>query len=169
MEIRNITKEDLPKLAELISCEELATRDDICFERSKLMTGTMDDEENVIVAFILLRQRPIRDFFGGRIPDEIIDDNDEDYEEGDEFIFRDETEENFSDSQQFEMLCAYERFNVYDDYISELYHDIYFEDRHPIGIIWRDNKTRNIHPVIKDFYVNDDFNGEISCDTPDYY
>lgn len=48
MDIRNITKEDLPKLAELISCEELATRDDISFEHSAVAV----DENGKLVRYI---------------------------------------------------------------------------------------------------------------------
>lgn len=33
---KNITREDLPKLAELISCEELSTRDDVSFDHSAI-------------------------------------------------------------------------------------------------------------------------------------
>ena len=91
MELRHITKEDLPKLAELISCEELATREDISFDHSAVAI----DDSGVILAFVIMRQRSLQDFFGGRIPDEIITEDDEDYEEGDEFIFRNEIEENF--------------------------------------------------------------------------
>ena len=34
MNVRNVTKEDLTKLAELISCEELSTRDDVSFDHN---------------------------------------------------------------------------------------------------------------------------------------
>ena len=36
MNIRNLTKEDLTKLAELISCEELSIRDDVSFDHSAM-------------------------------------------------------------------------------------------------------------------------------------
>ena len=66
MGLRHITKEDLPKLAELISCEELAAREDISFDHSAVAI----DDNGVIVAFVIMRQRSLQDFFGGRIPDE---------------------------------------------------------------------------------------------------
>ena len=64
MEIRNVTRGDLPKLAELISCGELATRDDICFEHSAVAA----DENGEIKAFVITRQRSLQDFFGGGYP-----------------------------------------------------------------------------------------------------
>ena len=67
MNTRNVTKEDLPKLAELISCEELAKRDDISFKHSAMAV----DDTGTVVAFAIMRQRSLQDFFGGRIPNEI--------------------------------------------------------------------------------------------------
>lgn len=40
------------------------------------------------MAFVIMRQRSLQDFFGGEIPDEPSMKEDEDYMEGDEFIFR---------------------------------------------------------------------------------
>ena len=77
MDIRNITKEDLSKLAELISCGELATRDDISFEHSAVAV----DENGNVAAFVITRQRSLQDFFGGRIPDEPSMKEEEDYME----------------------------------------------------------------------------------------
>lgn len=162
MEIRNVTRDDLPRLAEIISCEELITREDICFEYSKLMTDTVDGEDNVILAFILVRQRPVRDFFGGRIPDEIIPEDDEDYEEGDEFAFREEIEENFSDNEQFEVVYSYERKDANE--VFKVYTAITYEG----VLLWCDNENVHINSVIKE-YAGRHFNNVISCDIPFYY
>lgn len=91
MHTRNVTREDLPRLAELISCKELAKREDISFEHSAMAV----DDTGTVVAFVIMRQRSLQDFFGGRIPNEIISEGDEDYMDGDEFVFRNEIGENF--------------------------------------------------------------------------
>ena len=64
MNIRRIEKEDLPMIAELAKDETLKTRDDICFEHSKMYLS--DDDE--VVCFIVLRERSLIDFFNGNIP-----------------------------------------------------------------------------------------------------
>jgi len=81
LHIRCVTKEDLPRLAELINSPELATREDICFEHSKLRT----DNDGNIIAFIISRKHSLYDFFGGDIPeDESVDKTAPDYDPGDE-------------------------------------------------------------------------------------
>ena len=160
MEIRNVTRDDLPRLAEIISCEELITREDICFEYSKLMTDTVDGVDNVILAFVLVRQRPVRDFFGGRIPDEIIPEDDEDYEEGDEFAFREEIEEYFRDNEQYEVVYSYERKDtnkVFEVYTAMRYEGI---------LLWWDNENEYIQPILKEY--TGVFNNVISCYIPFY-
>lgn len=157
MELRHITKEDLPKLAELISCDELATRDDISFDHSAVAI----DDNGVIVAFVIMRQRSLQDFFGGRIPDEIITDDDEDYMEGDEFIFRNETEEHFPECVQFEMIYSYETEDYH--YAQDCF-GLLIED---FILIWRDNSNPNISDTLKR-KVSRDFNGVVSDYTPEY-
>ena len=151
MELRHITKEDLPKFAELISCEELATREDISFDHSAVAI----DDNGVIVAFVIMRQRSLQDFFGGRIPDEIITEDDEDYEEGDEFIYRNETEEHFPESVQFEMICSYETENYY--YVQQCFSLA----AKGFILVWRDNNNPNISDTMKGC-IGRDFNGVIS-------
>lgn len=151
MELRHVTKEDLPKLAELISCEELAAREDICFEHSAVAI----DDNGVIVAFVIMRQRSLQDFFGGRIPDEIITEDDEDYEEGDEFIYRNETEEHFPESVQYEMIYSYETEDYH--YAQECF-GLLIKD---FILIWRDNSNPNISDTLKR-KVGRDFNGIVS-------
>ena len=151
MEVRHITKEDLPKLAELISCEELATRDDISFDHSAVAI----DDNGVIVAFVIMRQRSLQGFFGGRIPDEIITEDDEDYEEGDEFIYRNETEDHFPESIQFEMIYSYETEDYH--YAQDCF-GLLIED---FILIWRDNSNPNISDTLKR-KVSRDFNGVVS-------
>ena len=68
MNTRNITKDDLPMLAELVGCPELTEREDMSFEHSSMAI----DENGEVVAFIVLRQRSLQDFFGGEIPDGYI-------------------------------------------------------------------------------------------------
>ncbi|MBQ1652821.1 MAG: hypothetical protein II060_03450 [Bacteroidales bacterium] len=151
MELRHVTKEDLPKLAELISCEELATRDDISFDHSAVAI----DDSGVILAFVIMRQRSLQDFFGGRIPDEIITEDDEDYMEGDEFIYRNETEEHFPEDIHYEMIYSYETENYY--YVQQCFSLA----ANGFILIWRDNKNPNISETMK-FFISRDFNGVIS-------
>ena len=47
-------------------------------------------DNGTIAAFVIMRQRPIQNFFGGVIPDETSMKEEEDYMESDEFIFRKE-------------------------------------------------------------------------------
>lgn len=156
MELRHITKEDLPKLAELISCEELATREDISFDHSAVAI----DDNGVILAFVIMRQRSLQDFFGGRIPDEIITEDDEDYEEGDEFAFREEIEENFSDNEQFEVVYSYERKDA-----NEVF-KVYTAMRYEGILLWWDNENEYIQPILKEY--TGVFNNVISCYIPFY-
>ncbi len=157
MEIRNVTRGDLPKLAELISCGELATRDDISFEHSAADV----DGNGTVVAFVIMRQRSLQDFFGGRIPDEIITEDDEDYEDGDEFIYRNETEEHFPESVQYEMIYSYETKDYH--YAQECF-GLLIKDCIPM---WRDNSTPNISDTLQR-KVGRDFNGIVSDYTSDY-
>ena len=162
MELRHITKEDLPKLAELISCDELATRDDISFDHSAVAI----DDNGVIVAFVIMRQRSLQDFFGGRIPDEIITEDDEDYMEGDEYAFRNEVEENFSEEIQYELIYSYqsESDKPFDHNICKCYD---FASKDDI-LVWDDNRNRYIVKVLMSMGPSSDFNGQVSVDFPYY-
>ncbi len=151
MELRHITKEDLPKLAELISCDELATRDDISFDHSAVAI----DDNGVIVAFVIMRQRSLQDFFGGRIP-----------MEGDEYAFRNEVEENFSEEIQYELIYSYqsESDKPFDHNICKCYD---FASKDDI-LVWDDNRNRYIVKVLMSMGPSSDFNGQVSVDFPYY-
>ena len=62
--IRKIERADLPMLAELAKDKTIETRDDICFEHSKMYLS--DDGE--VLCFIVLRERSLIEFFNGNIP-----------------------------------------------------------------------------------------------------
>ena len=62
--IRKIERADLPMIAELAKDKTIETRDDICFEYSKMCLS--DDGE--MVCFIVLRERSLIEFFNGNIP-----------------------------------------------------------------------------------------------------
>ena len=64
MEIRRIEKKDLPMIAKLAKDETLKTRDDICFEHSKMCL----DDDGEVLCFIVLRERSLIVFFNGNIP-----------------------------------------------------------------------------------------------------
>lgn len=156
MEIRNITKEDLPKLAELISCEELATRDDICFEHSKLMTDSLYYEEE-IVSFVIIRQYSLNEFFNGKIPLWIGDKNDKDYEDGNKYWLIETLDEFFAPNIQYELLYAYSRQN---HCVSELYNHVRITDNCILGFLWSTSHNPYMPDELKGTYFrkyNDDF------------
>lgn len=150
MEIRNVTKEDLPKIAALLNDETLATRSDICFEHSKLMFN----EDGVIDAFIVLRQYSLNEFFGGDIPLRKLDKNDKGYKEGDECDFQKMLNEYFSDNSQFELLYAFGgKFNLHN-----LYRNIWLEEN--VGLVWSTIQNKYLTKELKKYHFakyNDDF------------
>lgn len=127
MEIRNVTKEDLPKMAALLNDEALATRSDICFEHSKLML----DEDEKIISFIVLRQYSLNEFFNGDIPLRKLDKTDKGYKEGDECDFQKMLDEYFSDNCQFELLYT---FCGNDRDVCHLYRSVWLEES--VGLVW---------------------------------
>ena len=127
MTIRNITKEDLPKMAGLLNDETLATRSDICFEHSKLMF----DENGETVAFIVLRQYSLNELFGGSIPLSELDKNDKNYKESDKSDFQKMLDEYFSDNCQFELLYT---FCSDDRDVCNLYRNVWLEES--VGLVW---------------------------------
>lgn len=161
MEIRNVIKDDLPKLAKLISCEELATREDISFEHSVVAI----DEDGTIRAFVIMRQRSLQDFFGGRIPDESSMKEEDDYMEGDECIYRNEVEEYFPENIQYELLYSYETpIDKYDYTVVRCY-DYAKGD---FFLIWRDLKNEYIVEILTTMGPNRKFNDVVADDTPHY-
>lgn len=127
MKIRNVTKEDLPRMAALLNDETLATRSDICFEHSKLLL----DEDGKIISFIVLRQYSLNEFYDGDIPLKKSDKNDKEYKECDDFDFQKMLDEYFSDNCQFELLYA---FCSNDRDVCNLYRNVWFEES--VGLIW---------------------------------
>ena len=124
MEIRRIEKKDLPMIAELAKDESLKTREDICYEHSKMCLS--DDGE--VLCFIVLRERSLIEFFNGNIPANIDEDGDEWWEK--EFI------ESYG-YKHYEVIATYLKEGVSEMEFSELLHRVEFEDRKPqIGIIW---------------------------------
>lgn len=160
MNIRNITKEDLPKLAELLSCEELTTRNDISFEHSVIAI----DDNSMIVAFVILRQRSLQDFFEGKIPNENITEDDEDYMEGDKIVYREEMEEHFPENIQYELLYSYESKNDKTGFFANECFGFLIKD---FIFIWRENNNKNISKTFID-WLDRDFNSVISDYTPTY-
>lgn len=159
MEIRNVTRGDLPKLAELISCGELATRDDISFEHSAVAV----DGNGTVVAFVIMRQRSLQDFFGGRIPDEPSMKDDDEYMEGDEFIFRNEVEENFPQDIHYEIIYSYESENDKFDHNAYKCYRLAGKD---CILRWFDNSNKHITPILKTMGPNRNFNDIVSVDLP---
>ena len=127
MEIRRIEKKDLPMIAKLAKDETLKTRDDICFEHSKMFLS--DDGE--VVCFIVLRERSLLEFFNGNIP--AVENFKGEYL--DEWWVKEEIES--YDFKHYEIIAAYLKEGVDDQEFSNLLHAVEFEDRKPqIGIIW---------------------------------
>ena len=58
--------------------ETLKTRDDICFEHSKMCL----DDDGEVLCFIVLRERSLLEFFNGNIPMDESVEKDDNYEEG---------------------------------------------------------------------------------------
>jgi len=153
MEIRNVTRDDLPRLAEIISCEELITREDICFEYSKLMT----DDNDMIVSFVIIRQYSLNEFFNGEIPLYKCDKNSNDYKEGDEFWFIEMLDDWFALDNQYEILYAY---SIDDYFLPELYDHIRVTDNHALGLLWATIHNPYITDDLKKWYFrkyNNDF------------
>ena len=147
---RSVTPADLPQLAELIGCPELADRKDIAFEQSKIL---LDGSGN-ISGFIILRQRSLQDFFGGEIPDGSVGGIIED-----PTWMRDDMRR-FVEEEQFELLYSFGD-TVRDN--EEWHIDIYdvFLDLVYDGIsIWAENTCEYIALPIKKRLI--DFKNTIS-------
>lgn len=161
MNTRNVTKEDLPKFAELISCEELAKRDDISFKHSTMAV----DDNGTVVAFAIMRQRSLQDFFGGRIPNEIISEGDEDYMDGDEFVFRNEIEENFPEHTHYELIYSYQsELDSSNNGVCRCYN---FASQDGV-LVWNDISNPYIVKLLNTMGPDRDFNNMVSVDVPWY-
>lgn len=130
MELRRIERKDLPMIAQLAKDETLKTRDDICFEHSKMYLS--DDGE--VICFIVLREHSLLEFFNGNIPAvENFEINKHKYL--DEWWVKEFVES--YDDKHYEIIATYLKEGVDDQEFSNLLHRIEFEDRKPqIGIIW---------------------------------
>lgn len=140
MEIRNVTKEDLPKMAKLLNEEALTTRSDICFEHSKLMIN----DDGKIVSFLILRQYSINEFLNGDVP---LDNC--------EYSFQEMIDEYFSDNNQFELLYT---FGDNDRNICNLYSNIRNEES--VGLVWSITQNQYLtKKLVKYHFVkyNEDF------------
>ena len=148
MEIRRIEKKDLPMIAELAKDETLKTRDDICFEHSKIYLS--DDEE--VVCFIVLRERSLIEFFNGNIPANIDEDGDEWWEK--EFI------ESYG-YKHYEVIATYLKEGVTKGTYLNLLSAVEREKMRPpqIGILW---STQDL-PYNTHFYK---FNNVVWIDFP---
>ena len=148
MEIRRIEKKDLPMIAELAKDETLETRDDICFEHSKIYLS--DDEE--VVCFIVLRERSLIEFFNGNIPANIDEDGDEWWEK--EFI------ESYG-YKHYEVIATYLKEGVTKGTYLNLLSAVEREKMRPpqIGILW---STQDL-PYNTHFYK---FNNVVWIDFP---
>ena len=148
MEIRRIEKKDLPMIAELAKDETLKTRDDICFEHSKIYLS--DDEE--VVCFIVLRERSLIEFFNGNIPANIDEDGDEWWEK--EFI------ESYG-YKHYEVIATYLKEGVTKGTYLILLSAVEREKMRPpqIGILW---STQDL-PYNTHFYK---FNNVVWIDFP---
>ena len=153
MEIRRIEKKELPMIAKLAKDESIETRDDICFEHSKMYLS--DDGE--VVCFIVLRERSLIEFFNGNIPaDENLWD---DAKECDEWWVKEFVET--YDYKHYEIIATYLKEGVDDQEFSNLLFEIESEggENPQIGIIW----IMNDPPNDVDFYH---FNNEVWIDFP---
>ena len=153
MEIRRIEKKDLSMIAKMAKEETLKTRDDICFEHSKMCL----DDDGEVLCFIVLRERSLIEFFNGNIPMDESVEKDDDYEEGDEWWVKEEIE---YFEKHYEIIATYLKEGVSEMEFSNLLYVVEFEGGNPqIGIIW----TINDPPNDADFYH---FNNAIWIDVP---
>lgn len=81
MTIRKIEKNDLPIIAKLANQTSLESREDICFDHSRICLS----DKGEVLCFIILREHSLIDFFNGEIPADENTEYDEDYVEGDEW------------------------------------------------------------------------------------
>ena len=147
MNIRRIEKEDLPRIAKLAKDESLKTREDICYEHSKIYLS----DNGEVVCFIVLCERSLFEFFNGNIPMDENVEKDEDYEEGDEWWVKEEIEA--FDGKHYEIIAAYLKEGVSGGEFGNLTFavecDLYDDHYGPqIGVFW----TTSPLPYMPDFY-----------------
>ena len=153
MEIRRIEKKDLLMIAELAKDETLKTRDDICFEHSKICLS--DDGE--VACFIVLRERSLIEFFNGNIPAVENFEKDEECEEWTEWWVKEEIES--YDFKHYEIIAAYLKEGVTSKYYYWQNLLSAVESNPQIGILW---STQDL-PSYARFY---NFNNVVWIDFP---
>ena len=143
MNIRRIEKKDLPMIAELVKDNTIETRDDICFEHSKICLS----EDGEILCFIVLRERSLLEFFNGNIP--AVENFKGEYL--DEWWVKEEIEA--FDGKHYEIIAAYLKEGVSGGEFGNLtfavecdLHDDHYGPQ--IGVFW----TTSPLPYMPDFY-----------------
>lgn len=159
MEIRRIEKKDLPMIAKLAKDETIETRNDICFEHSKMCLS--DDGE--ALCFIVLCERSLLEFFNGNIPMDENVEYDEDYEEGEEWWVKEDIE---YIEEHYEIIAAYLKEGItskcyyWQNLLFAVECDLHDDHYGPqIGILW---STQDL-PSYADFYH---FNNVVWIDFP---
>ena len=154
MKIRNISKDDLPKLSKLVNDEQLCLMENICFEHSKLSI----DDNGKIISFLILIPHNIEEYYGGKIPvdrkakfnaNHLIED----------------IQESYKDGNQYELYSWY--LDEMDDFAKrEEFRNLFLESRlnHTCldSVIWFPNNKRE-PPFYTEFY---NYNDEIMVSIP---
>lgn len=153
MTIRKIETNDLPIIAKMANDNSLETRDDICFEHSRICLS--DDGE--VLCFIVLREHSLIDFFNGEIPADENTEYDEDYVEGEEWFIKEDIE-HFKD--HYEIIAMYHKESIgspsFNNTIVSVENN---NEKGSIGIIW----TLKEQPKYSRFY---NFNNKVWLDIP---
>jgi hypothetical protein len=163
MTFRSIVKEDLANLARFVEKQDLCTMEGLCLEHSKMCL----DDDGAILAFIIIKQNSLIDYYGGQIPaDESIDKNGKYYKEGDENHIHRVIAENFQ-GQQYELIEWYLNPNEPDEVLHEtflrlVYGEFNIESK-PIGVIWAEYVKGYDIPLRTEFY---DLNSEVWVSIP---
>ena len=145
MEVEYITKDNLPKIAELLGDESLLAYDDICFEHSMYSMN----KKGEITSVVILRRNSLFDYYGGDIPDDI---NFEEHKD----VIRQSLNDLYPDGNvHYEMVGCYLKSRNYFIHIHELYHLIGIL---PTGIVWCKYNTDKEFPLHCVFY---NFNNDI--------
>lgn len=152
MNIRRIEKKDLPMIAELVKDNTIETRDDICFEHSKICLS----EDGEILCFIVLRERSLLEFFNGNIPMDENVEYDEDYEEGEEWWVKEDIENN---EKHYEVIAMYDNGKDGVPFNRTITSVESNNGKYPIGVLW----TIKEQPKYSRFY---NFNNIVWLDIP---
>lgn len=159
MKIRRIEKEDLPLIAKLAKDKTIETMEDIDFKHSRICLS----DNGEVLCFVVLRERSLIDFFNGDIPaDENPEIMDDEYEEGDEWLTKEEIE---SEERHYEVIAMYDNgedgvpFNRTLTSAETNGDEDRKKPRPHIGILW----TTKEQPKYSNFY---NFNNIVWLDMP---